>query len=113
MMMNMHEMKSHIYNIDGKIAKSDERYEVFDNTKLDNLVLSSTNLHAEQYTSGHTHEGQEEVYYFVDGHGVMWLDAFPVRNGDVVQIPDGVFHRVKAGAAGLYFVCVFEGSRNH
>ena len=108
-------MKSNIYNISGDIVKDDEIYKVIDNTKLDNLVLSSTDLYADQYTTGHTHKGQEEVYYFVDGHGVMWLDedAFSVRNGDVVQISDGVFHRVKAGAAGLYFICVFEGSRNH
>ena len=45
----------------------------------------------------------------------MWLDdeEFYVAQGDVVQIPDGVYHRVEAGPEGLYFVCVFEGRRNH
>jgi GR25 family glycosyltransferase involved in LPS biosynthesis len=28
-----------------------------------------------------------------------------------VLIEDGVFHKVAAGAEGLYFVCVFDGSR--
>ena len=115
MIINMHEMKSSIYNIPGYIAKQDDRYKVIDNTKLDNLVLSSTELYANQSTSGHTHERQEEVYYFVNGHGKMWLDdeEFYVANGDVVQISEGVYHRVEAGPEGLYFVCVFEGRRNH
>ena len=34
--------------------------------------------------------------------------------GDVVLIEDGVFHRVHAGMyEELYFVCVFDGKRNH
>jgi quercetin dioxygenase-like cupin family protein len=31
--------------------------------------------------------------------------------GDIVQIPDGVFHKVNAGPLGAYFVCVFDGKR--
>jgi hypothetical protein len=31
----------------------------------------------------------------------------------VVLIEDGVFHRVHAGPDGLYFVCVFDGRRDH
>ena len=36
-----------------------------------------------------------------------------VTEGDVVLIEDGVFHKVKCGPHGLYFVCVFDGKRNH
>jgi quercetin dioxygenase-like cupin family protein len=45
----------------------------------------------------------------------MWLDEkeMSVKKGDVVLIEDGVFHKVKAGNDGLYFVCVFDGRRNH
>ena len=45
----------------------------------------------------------------------MWLDKkeISVKKGDVVLIEDGVFHKVKAGNDGLYFVCVFDGRRNH
>ena len=39
---------------------------------------------------------------------------FPVTEGDVVCINDGEFHKVyNTGHLGLYFVCVFDGSRNH
>ena len=34
--------------------------------------------------------------------------------GDVVLIPDGAFHQVQnTTEEDLYFVCVFEGSRDH
>lgn len=108
-------MKLTISDIGGEVAKQDERYTVKDNTHLNNLVVSSTDLHAKMSTSGHSHAGQEEVYYFVKGSGKMELDdkTFTVKAGDVVLIEDGVFHRVHAGPRGVYFVCVFDGRRNH
>ena len=45
----------------GKIVKEDERYVVRDNTELKNLVVSTTRLQPRKSTSGHKHEGQEEV----------------------------------------------------
>jgi mannose-6-phosphate isomerase-like protein (cupin superfamily) len=46
----------------------------------------------------------------------MELDAdhFDVYPGDTVLIKDGVFHRVhNTGDENLYFICVFDGKRNH
>lgn len=108
-------MKVKIGNVGGKIAKEDERYVVKDNTSLNNLVLSSTDLKPKMSTSGHSHKGQEEVYYFVSGSGRMELDdkTINVKENDVVLIEDGVFHRVHAGLHGIYFVCVFDGRRSH
>jgi len=109
-------MRVSIDNIGGVIAKQDDRYIVKDNTTLKNLVLSSTFLEANKSTSGHKHEGQEEVYFFIKGKGKMQLDddTINVQEGDVVLIEDGVFHRVhNTGDYGLYFVCVFDGKRNH
>lgn len=106
-----------INNIGGEVVKDNETYLLKDNKTLKNLVLSSTELHPKQSTRGHKHEGQEEVYYFVRGYGVMELDdaTFNVRPGDVVVIQDGVFHRVHntSPSEELYFVCVFDGRRNH
>lgn len=108
-------MKVHIHNIGGDIVKQDERYTVKDNQTLNNLIVSSTELKPKKSTTGHKHQGQEEVYYFVKGSGKMELDnkSFVVKEGDVVLIEDGVFHRVHAGPMGCYFVCVFDGRRNH
>lgn len=108
-------MKIHIDNIGGEVAKQDDRYIVKDNTALNNLVVSSTELNPHKSTSGHKHPGQEEVYYFIRGSGCMELDenTIDVGPGDVVLIEDGVFHRVHASEHGCYFVCVFDGKRSH
>tara|TARA_Y100000590_G_scaffold444083_1_gene574410 strand:- start:29672 stop:30004 length:333 start_codon:yes stop_codon:yes gene_type:complete len=102
-----------INDIGGVITKEDDRYIVKDNTLLKNLVVSSTNLNPMKSTSGHDHQGQEEVYFFVSGSGQMELDEkkIDVKAGDTVLIEDGVFHRVHAGPEGCYFVCVFDGKR--
>lgn len=109
-------MKLSLYHIGGEIVKDNETYLLRDNKSLNNLVLSSTLLHPHQETRGHTHAGQEEVYYFVSGTGQMKLDeeVFDVQGGDVVLIPDGKFHKViNISNSPLYFVCVFDGKRNH
>ena len=71
-------------------------------------------MFAHKETSGHSHDGQEEVYFFVEGTGIMELDKtrFTVKSGDVVPIKDGVFHKVYNDSdEDLYFVCVFDGNR--
>jgi mannose-6-phosphate isomerase-like protein (cupin superfamily) len=108
-------MKVSINDIGGIIAKEDERYIVKDNTTLKNLVVSSTRLNNNKSTSGHSHAGQEEVYYFIEGTGKMELgeEMIKIEPGDVILIKDGVYHRVHAGMyEELYFVCVFDGSRH-
>jgi mannose-6-phosphate isomerase-like protein (cupin superfamily) len=110
-------MKHSIYDIGGVVVKDNETYALKDNTTLKNLILSSTDLKPNQSTRGHKHLGQEEVYYFVSGTGEMEIDEqrFNVQGGDIVLIPDGAFHRVhnKDRESTLYFVCVFDGKRNH
>ena len=81
---------------DSKIVKDNKTYTLLDYTKLNNLVVSKTILHPGQETTGHKHEGQEEVYQFIKGYGTMTLnnESFVVYPGDIVLIEDGVFHRV-------------------
>lgn len=112
----MSKLKFTINNIGGEVVKDNETYLLRDNKFLKNLVLSSTFLKPNQSTRGHSHAGQEEVYYFVNGSGRMEIDneVFDVHEGDVVLIPDGVFHRVhNPTSTPLYFVCVFDGQRKH
>ncbi len=111
----MYQSQLTINNIGGKVVKENEVYTLRDNTTLKNLVVSSTDMKPYQSTRGHKHEGQEEVYHFVSGSGKMELDdrTLIVKQGDVVLIEDGVFHRVHSGPRGCYFVCVFDGRRSH
>ena len=104
-----------IFDIRGVVTKEDDRYKVCDNTDLNNLVLSSTDLRPNKSTSGHKHSGQEEIYFFVKGSGKMEINdnVFDIKEGDMILINDGDFHRVHAGEQGCYFVCVFDGKRSH
>lgn len=112
-------MKLKETDIGGEIVKSNEVYVLKDNKTLKNLVLSSTHLFRGQQTRGHRHEGQEEVYFFIQGWGQMIVGdedskPFDVRAGDVVLIPDGAFHKViNTGDLHMLFNCVFDGKRNH
>ena len=109
-------MKYEDWDVGGEIVKQDDRYTVTDNTKLNNLIVSSTMLTAHKSTTGHRHAGQEEVYVFVQGSGQMELDhkIFDVTEADTVLIEDGVFHKVhNTTDFGLKFICVFDGGRNH
>jgi oxalate decarboxylase/phosphoglucose isomerase-like protein (cupin superfamily) len=106
-------------NIGGDVVADNEVYCVRDNRTLNNLVLSSTRLRVGKQTRGHRHAGQEEVYFFVGGHGKMIVgdedsEPFEVGSGDIVLIPDGAFHRViNDGEIDMLFNCVFDGKRNH
>mgnify|MGYP003155310006 FL=1 len=107
-------MKVPVNNIGGEVVKDNETYLLRDNKLLKNLVVSSTLLLPGKETRGHSHDGQEEVYHFVYGYGEMTLgdETFPVAGGEIVLIPDGVFHKVKnTEKYPLYFVCVFDGKR--
>ena len=111
--------KYRTHDIGGDVVKDNEVYILKDNRDLKNLVLSSTWLYQGKQTRGHRHEGQEEVYFFVQGHGHMIVgdeadEPFAVSAGDVVLIPDGAFHRViNDGDSHMLFNCVFQGKRNH
>ena len=109
-------IKVKLDDIGGEVIKDNAQYLLKDNAFGKNLILSSTFLRANQSTNGHTHSGQEEVYMFIKGEGEMQIDdeRFSVKEGDVVCIEDGEFHRVfNTGHFGLYFVCVFDGGRIH
>lgn len=112
----MKKLRYNVYDIGGTTIKDNETYILKDNTTLNNLVLSSTCLHVGQGTRGHSHAGQEEVYFFAQGAGTMTVDEeqITVQSGDIVLVPDGAFHRViNNGDADLIFNCVFDGSRAH
>jgi mannose-6-phosphate isomerase-like protein (cupin superfamily) len=98
------------------IIKQDERYIVKDNNTLKKLITSITELNPFQSTTGHSHAGQEEVYMFRSGTGEMEINEkrFKVKEGDIIFIEDGDFHRVhNTTNIKLDFVCVFDGIRSH
>lgn len=109
-------MRVKMLNIGGEIVKDNETYLLKDNKFLKNMVLSSTTLRPFHSTRGHKHEGQEEIYFFISGIGTIEIDKqeYACSPGDIFFITDGAFHRVHNNSdEDLYFVCVFDGKRNH
>ena len=99
-----------------EIAKQDDRYIVEDNNTLNSLVVSTTKLMPSCQTTGHEHEGQEEVYIFTSGTGRIEINdaLYDASAGDTFLIEDGVFHKVyNHGHEMLEFICVFNGQRGH
>ena len=62
----------------------------------------------------HTHEGEdslEEVYYFLDGIGSMWVDGedVPVAAGDLVLVPPGADHGFRNDGTGPLKLLIIWG----
>lgn len=104
-------MKVTTDQIGGQVIKDNLVYLLEDNKILNNLVLSKTTLHVGQETTGHFHNGVEEVYFFQSGKGKMIVgnDNYQVAAKDIIIIPDGDFHKVfNTGSDDLIFICVFQ-----
>ena len=108
------------WNIEGKLAKISDRYEVYDNNDLRQLIVSKTILKPYKSTTGHRHKGQEEVYIFIKGNALMETEHTnthkieEVTSGSIILIEDNDFHRVhnKTGES-VEFICIFNGKRSH
>jgi mannose-6-phosphate isomerase-like protein (cupin superfamily) len=99
-----------------KIIKHNETYSVIDEM-MDNLVVSTTYLHPNKKTRGHSHKETDEVYIFKSGTGIMVIDKEQINVGkfDIVKINSGAFHQVtNTGKTVLCFICIFSkyGGRN-
>jgi mannose-6-phosphate isomerase-like protein (cupin superfamily) len=110
----MGKMKVNTQDIAGTIVRETAVYTVIDNAILNNLTLSKTILHPTHTASGHFHDDLDEVYFFQSGYGNMQLgdEIIPVKPGDIVLIPGGMFHKVMNDEYGaendLEFICVFQ-----
>lgn len=111
----------HIENItnQGRRIKEDDRYTVTDVNTLNQMTVSETVLNPGKSTSGHHHDGLEEVYIFTDGKGIMILGEpidgefknteYVIKAGDTVCVPAGWFHRVLNDSdALLTFTAIFQ-----
>ena len=99
-----------IKDVGGEVIKDNATYLLKDNAFGNNLVLSSTFLRANQKTNGHSHSGQEEVYFFVDGEGEMQIDdeRFPVTAGDVICIEDCFINIILIVSCNkIIYICIF------
>lgn len=73
-----------------------------------NQSLAEATVEAGGATERHYHRDSEELYYVIEGEGVLEVDGerAPVQAGDAVLIPPGAWHQIRASEAGpLRFLC--------
>ena len=84
------------YKQSAKLIRDNEIYKVYDLSDLGHLTVSLTELYPQKATTGHAHNDADEVYFFIDGEGMMEAGEkkFSVKGGDIVLVPAGDFHKV-------------------
>jgi mannose-6-phosphate isomerase-like protein (cupin superfamily) len=76
--------------------------------------LAEASLPAGAATQRHFHKVSEEIYYILEGEGLMELDGEvrTVVEGDAVLIPPGAWHTIRA-ASDLRFLCCCAPPYSH
>lgn len=98
------------HDIGGEVIRDNEIYKVIDNRHLKNLVVSKTILKPKQKTTGHKHEGVEEIYFFFRP-AILQIDndMYMIEGGEIVLIDSGEFHKVfNPYSVPLEFVSIFQ-----
>jgi mannose-6-phosphate isomerase-like protein (cupin superfamily) len=72
-----------------------------------NQSLAEATLAPGQATERHYHQDSEEIYFLLEGWGVMEIDgeSREVAAGDAVLIPPGARHTLRAGMEGARLLC--------
>ena len=78
-------MKDEFDDIGGHITKENDNYTVKDNFVGENLILSSTHLFPGKQTAGHKHHLQDEIFFFTQGSGEIYLRHPDEGQGEGVQ----------------------------
>jgi mannose-6-phosphate isomerase-like protein (cupin superfamily) len=76
--------------------------------------LAEAKLEPGQVTERHYHRASEEIYFLLDGTGVLELDGQlrDVQPGDAVLIPPGTWHQIRA-LEPLRFLCCCSPAYSH
>jgi mannose-6-phosphate isomerase-like protein (cupin superfamily) len=102
-------MKTKLLNISGEVIEDSKISKIKCNTKLKNLVLTSTTLH--EFQSTPTQSGQERIYIFFSSLGTieMGKKEYSISPRDVILVPEGENHRIhNTFDEDMYYVCIFH-----
>ncbi|HTX43494.1 MAG TPA: cupin domain-containing protein [Methanocella sp.] len=87
-----------------------------DSSPIKGLSVAEALVGPGRETEAHVHHASQEIYYILEGSGVMRLgkDAMPVTPGDAILILPGMPHSVKnTGAGALRIVCICHPPYSH
>jgi mannose-6-phosphate isomerase-like protein (cupin superfamily) len=93
------------------LIRDNDIYKVYDLNTLEGLMVSLTELNPQKSTTGHSHNDADEVYFFIEGNGVIEVgrQSFKVKSNDIILVPRGEFHKVyNLGEKILRFWSIFE-----
>jgi mannose-6-phosphate isomerase-like protein (cupin superfamily) len=86
------------------------------NSAIRNQSLAEARLPAGASTTPHYHPLAEEIYYILEGSGLMKIGAerHQVGVGDAIAIPPGQIHQItNSGATVLKFLCCCAPGYEH
>ena len=86
------------------------------NSCIRNQTLAEARLPAGASTAAHHHVKTEEIYYVLEGRGLMRVgdETREVGPGDAVAIPPGAVHQItNAGTTALKFLCCCAPGYEH
>ncbi len=81
-----------------------------------NQSLAEATVFAGTASARHYHRETEEIYFILEGSGLMEIEGVirPVGPGDAILIPPGARHEITAGAdAPLRFLCACAPPYRH
>jgi mannose-6-phosphate isomerase-like protein (cupin superfamily) len=86
------------------------------NSCIERQSLAEAIVYPGDTTTTHIHKTVEELYYILDGKGVMWQNGEEreVSGGDAIANPPGVPHRItNIGTSPLVFLCLCVPNYTH
>ena len=86
------------------------------NSCIRNQTLAEARLPAGASTAAHHHVRTEEIYYVLEGRGLMRVgdETREVGPGDAVAIPPGAVHQItNTGTTALKFLCCCAPGYEH
>ncbi len=86
------------------------------NSSIRKQSLAEARLPVGASTAPHHHVATEEIYYVIEGRGLMRLgdESRPVSVGDAIAIPPGLLHQMtNTGPVVLKFLCCCAPAYEH
>jgi mannose-6-phosphate isomerase-like protein (cupin superfamily) len=86
------------------------------NSSIRNQTLAEARLPAGGRTEPHHHMATEEIYFVLEGEGLMRVgrESAVVRPGDAIAIPPGASHQIaNTGPGRLRFLCCCAPGYEH